>query len=108
MAFLSTISYNLYIWHQYLAREMAYKWHLPPAATPDPHLDPAWQLMFTLNAFAVAIAFSAAITYAFERPLLREGPRALLAPVRWARARLARRPATPASAPVPAPEADAA
>lgn len=78
MAFLSTISYNLYIWHQYLAREMAYKWHLPPATTADPHTDPAWQLWFTINAMAVAVAFASVITYAFERPLLREGPRWLL------------------------------
>lgn len=78
MAFLSTISYNLYIWHQYLAREMAYRWHVPPAATADPHADPAWQLWFTVNAMAVAVAFAAAITYGFERPLLREGPRWLL------------------------------
>ncbi len=104
MAFLSTISYNLYIWHQLIARELAFKWHLPPATTADPHADPAWQLWFTINAIAAAVAFAALITYAFERPLLRGGPQVLLAPFR-------RRWARPAPAALPAPpdeRADAA
>ena len=97
MAFLSTISYNLYLWHQFIARELAYKWHLPPAATSDPHADPAWQLWFTLNAMGLAVAFAAAVTYGFERPLLKGGPAALLAP--WRRLRAGRAKAAPPAAP---------
>ncbi len=81
LAFLSTISYNLYIWHQLVGRELvARKW--PAFVGADPHADPAWQLWFTLNAVGVAIALAAAITYGFERPLLKHGPRWLLAPWR--------------------------
>lgn len=74
MRFLATISYNLYLYHQMIAREMI--WHHVPPNTGDPHYDPQWQLRYTGLAFAVTIAFAAAATYLFERPLLQlRGPR---------------------------------
>jgi len=78
LVFFATISYNLYIYHQVIADRMYYRFHFPRAHSVDPHQDPSWQLAFTLASFALTIAFSSFVTYAFERPLLRDGPRALL------------------------------
>jgi peptidoglycan/LPS O-acetylase OafA/YrhL len=72
LTFMSVISYNLYIWHQLIARELL-KYKLPLPLTQDPHKDPHWQLTFTITSMAVAIAFSTLITYAFERPILKKG-----------------------------------
>jgi len=70
LLFLAAISYNLYLWHQPIARELLAH-RLPPFVTADPHEDHAWQLAFAFVAIPVAIAVSALITYGFERPLLR-------------------------------------
>lgn len=72
LVFLSTISYNLYIWHQVIARALLAA-HVPAAMTTDPHADPHWQWLFSLVAVTVSLAWTALITYGFERPLLREG-----------------------------------
>lgn len=69
LVFFSLISYNLYIYHQVIARELL-TWHVPPYATSDPRSDPQWQLLFTVIAFPATIAFAAFVTYGFERPLL--------------------------------------
>ena len=74
LLFLAAISYNLYLWHQPLAR-MLLKFDLPPIATIDPHDDHLWQVTFWLVALPAAVAVSALITYAFERPILRLGKR---------------------------------
>ncbi|HEV3090192.1 MAG TPA: acyltransferase [Candidatus Cybelea sp.] len=73
LRFLAAISYNLYLYHQIIARELL--WHHLPAYTDDPHYDPQWQARYTAAASACAIASAAAVTYLFERPLLRiRGP----------------------------------
>ena len=69
LRFLATISYNLYLYHQLIAREL-YAHHLPPYEG-RPHDDPAWQMRYTATAFAVTIAQATLVTYLFERPLLR-------------------------------------
>jgi peptidoglycan/LPS O-acetylase OafA/YrhL len=74
LLFLAAISYNLYLWHQPLARELL-KYHLPPYATADPHGDPHWMFVFNFVALPAAIAVSALITYGFEQPILRLGKR---------------------------------
>jgi peptidoglycan/LPS O-acetylase OafA/YrhL len=74
LLFLAAISYNLYLWHQPLARFLL-KLHLPPYATADPHEDPRWQLAYWFVALPVALGVSALITYAFEQPILRLGKR---------------------------------
>lgn len=82
LAFLSTISYNLYIWHQVIARYL-YQHHIPAPRTADPHGDPTWQWQYMLLAFGGSIVVSALITYVFERPLLKHGlwwPRRRTAP----------------------------
>lgn len=77
MVFLSTISYNLYLWHQVVAR-LLYGARIPAPATQDPHADPTWQWHYMVAAWGGAIALSALITYAFERPLLQHGVRGAL------------------------------
>jgi peptidoglycan/LPS O-acetylase OafA/YrhL len=72
LRFLALISYNLYLYHQLVAREMVM--HHVPAYTGDPHFDTAWQLRYTILAFIVTIVQAALVTYLFERPLLRIRP----------------------------------
>ncbi|HEY6235369.1 MAG TPA: acyltransferase family protein, partial [Candidatus Elarobacter sp.] len=74
LLFLAAISYNLYLWHQPIARALV-QHHLPPYATPDPHDDPHWQLVYWAVAIPVVVAVSALITFGFEQPVLRLGKR---------------------------------
>ncbi|MBC8143387.1 MAG: acyltransferase [Armatimonadetes bacterium] len=76
-AFLSVVSYNLYLWHQPVAAWLRTN-NLPPASTSDPHHDPAWQFWFTGLAWAAAIAVASLLTWGWETPFLRGG---------WARIR---------------------
>ena len=70
LLFLAAISYNLYLWHQLIARELLmHRW--PPYAGADAHDDRAWQLAFAVVAPLAAIAVAGVVTYGFERPLLR-------------------------------------
>jgi peptidoglycan/LPS O-acetylase OafA/YrhL len=69
LVFLGAISYNLYLYHQMLARELL--WNRVPGYAGSPHADPHWQVLYTLVAFAASIALATLITYLFERPLLR-------------------------------------
>ena len=69
LRFLALISYNLYLYHQMIAREMV-TWHFPPYQG-DPHFDHGWQISYTALAFVLTIVQAAIVTYAFERPLLR-------------------------------------
>lgn len=68
MRFLAAISYNMYLYHQMIAREL-FGHHVPPYSG-DPHYDAQWQARYTELAFAAAIAVATAATYLFERPLL--------------------------------------
>lgn len=77
LRFLATISYNLYLYHQVIARELL-RHHIPDYIG-EPHYDPQWQVRYTQIAFGVTIAQAALVTYAFERPLLRVRPPRLLA-----------------------------
>ena len=74
LVFLSTISYNLYLWH--LVIGLAIKQHgWLPVGTADPTHDPRWQVTYVVVGVAASVGVATAITYALERPLLRLGVR---------------------------------
>ena len=62
------ISYNFYIWHQYLAVKLK-TWHLPPYTTEPPQMyeGRVWQLVYTLLCFLAAFAAAALMTYGVEQ-----------------------------------------
>ena len=70
---LSTISYNLYIWHYVIAQKLLDA-KIPSWRTIDGHGDPGWQIGYTIVAAAVALLVSWAITVLLEQPLLRRRP----------------------------------
>ncbi len=72
LRFLAAISYNLYLYHQMIARELL-AWRVPPYVG-DPHYDPGWQIRYTDVAFLTTVAQATVVTYLFERPLLRLRP----------------------------------
>ena len=71
MRFLSAISYNLYIWHQWLAVKIKYDFRIPfwqGSVPPNQLMDNEWSakyaVIITIAAFAVAII----TTYLIEKP----------------------------------------
>jgi len=74
LVFCGAISYNWYLYHQATARGLLAA-HLPPYATADAKQDPHWQIAFTAIAFGVTIVQATAVTYLFERPLIRNTTR---------------------------------
>ncbi len=74
LVFLAAISYNLYLWHQVIARAFV-AWGWPAHATADAHDDPRWKVLFTFVSMGSALLVATALTYGLERPLLRWKPR---------------------------------
>ncbi len=72
LRFFASISYNLYLYHQVLARDLL-AWHIPPYQG-DPKSDGTWQVRYTDLVFVVNIVWASFITYGFERVLLRSRP----------------------------------
>ena len=70
--FLSAISYNFYIWHQFLAVKLK-EFHIPAYTSEFPQMSEGhvWQMKYTLLCFAAAFALSAALTYLVEKPAAR-------------------------------------
>ena len=69
----AAISYNFYIWHQYLAVKLK-TWHIPPYESsdlPQMYEGRLWQARYTLICFAAAFAAAALTTYLIERPAYR-------------------------------------
>lgn len=78
--FLSGLTFNFYIWHQWLAVRLKL-WRIPPyAAAENPNVagEMPWQLHYTLLCFAAALALSALITYGVEKPCAKWGSRKLM------------------------------
>jgi peptidoglycan/LPS O-acetylase OafA/YrhL len=71
LLFAATISYNLYLWHQPIARALL-SWHVPPYSG-DPHDDHRWQFAFWFAALGAGVAVATLLTYGVERPFLRRG-----------------------------------
>lgn len=76
LVFLSVISYNLYLWHQLIATYFA-RHAFPFPRTEHFFTDPVWQWTYLALTVTVSIAVASLITYAFERPLLKKGFRAV-------------------------------
>lgn len=75
--FLSGVSFNFYIWHQWLAVRLK-QWRIPPylaEANPNQVGEMPWQLHYTLTCFAAAFLLALALTYLVERPAARFGKR---------------------------------
>ena len=67
--FLSGLTFNFYIWHQFLAVKLK-EWRIPFYEGENPNqagLMP-WQLHYTLVCFIGALVLSLAITYLIEKP----------------------------------------
>ena len=70
--FLSALSYNFYIWHQWTAVRLKVL-HIPPYLSAEPNQagEMPWQLHFTLLCFAAALALAALLTWCVEKPAAR-------------------------------------
>ncbi len=66
---LSAISYNFYIWHQFIATRLK-AWHFPPYAAENPNQagEQPWQSLYMLCCFVFSGLLAAAITYLWEKP----------------------------------------
>jgi len=71
LKFFATISYNLYLYHQIVLREMTWH-HVPPYATADPHDDAQWKVLYNYAGFGATTAVAAVATYCFERPIMKK------------------------------------
>ena len=78
--FLAAISYNLYIWHQWLAVRLK-EWHIPAwtgDTPPNQAGNRTWMWQYTIVVFLAAIFVATLVTYAVEKPaagLILHGPR---------------------------------
>ncbi len=71
MGFLAAISYNLYIWHQWIAVRFV-EWRIPfwtGDTRPNVAGDTAWQWKYTLLVVMASLAAAAIVTYCFEKPI---------------------------------------
>ena len=70
--FLAGISFQFYVWHQYLAVKLK-TWGCPPSAyeLPNQAGDKPWQWGYTITCFGLALIVAIAVTYLIERPAQR-------------------------------------
>ena len=77
VGFFSGLSFNFYIWHQWLAVKLKL-WRVPPylaEADPNQAGEMPWQLHYTLLCFIAAFIASVLITYLVEKPCAKLGRR---------------------------------
>ena len=71
--FLSSISFQAYIWHHPLALQLKY-WRFPAYSAPSNpqfYSETVWQRRYTLVCFLGALLLAALVTYLFEKPVAR-------------------------------------
>lgn len=71
--FLSAVSFNFYIWHQWLAVRLK-AWRIPPylaEANPNQVGEMPWQMQYTAVCFLGALAVAILLTYLVEKPCAR-------------------------------------
>jgi len=75
MRVLAAVSFQYYIWHQFLAAKMRSDWRFPPSVAQNPNEvgEQPWQWLFTLCAFGFPLILSLILTYGFERPIAKLG-----------------------------------
>ncbi len=69
--FLSTISFNLYIWHALVAIKLKYRFKIPHwegDTPPNQTGDRVWMLKYLLLILAVSFVVATIMTYALEKP----------------------------------------
>lgn len=73
MGFLSSVSLQFYIWHQWLAVKLK-EWDFIPHQSPSPWMagEYAWQLKYTLLCFLAALLIASLITFLYEKPITRK------------------------------------
>ena len=72
MRFLSAISYNLYIWHQWLCVQIKNPWRIPyweGTVPPNQNWDHAWMKQYALVITVAAFAAAILATYLIEKPI---------------------------------------
>lgn len=76
--FFAAISYNFYIWHQFIATRLK-AWRFPPYASENPNQtgEQPWQILYMLCCFAVSGLLATAITYLWEKPWHKWGTKKL-------------------------------
>ncbi|GAC1522141.1 MAG: acyltransferase [Vulcanimicrobiaceae bacterium] len=75
LVFLSFISYNVYLYHQLVARALLAA-RVPTWQGADEHADPRWGLAFSAVAVSASIAVAWIVTIAVEQPIVRARRRA--------------------------------
>lgn len=69
--FISTISYNLYIWHQFIAVKLK-EYHIPfwqGEQSPNLLNDRIWMWKYQLTIIFMSIIVASLLTYCFEKPI---------------------------------------
>lgn len=71
MVYLASVSYNYYIWHQYIAVKLRY-YRIPPSIHENPNMagDRPWQYIFTAVAFLLPLLVSIVLTWAIDQKLV--------------------------------------
>lgn len=72
MRFIAEISFNLYIWHQFISVKLKeWKipyWNVPDGELPQEVMGSKWQWKYTIICWVVSIGFAILTTYLIERP----------------------------------------
>lgn len=72
MKYIAMISYNLYIWHQYLAVKIKYDWKIPywDGDTPPNQLDDKeWMWRYFIICIVVGLMVATFMTFCVEKPI---------------------------------------
>ena len=68
MIFLSSVSYNYYIWHQYIAVRLK-QMNIPAAVSEMPNMaaEKPWQYTYTILSFLIPLVAAILLTYAIDK-----------------------------------------